>query len=107
MVFPPFRYRDADVAGEMDGDKFALFVFEDGLAVEPVTFIDSFDPATHNSATWPRYKDASQKKNWVRVNWPNADRFGKATGTTTSHAAQVVRFGGTYLSCHRYGISLP
>lgn len=75
-------------------DTLALYSFDDGsLAVESASFIQSYNPSEHNAKVWPQYKDSTQKKNWVKVNWPDG-KAGKATGTTTLHAAQVVRFGG-------------
>ncbi|XP_029850555.2 uncharacterized protein LOC115332278 [Ixodes scapularis] len=75
-------------------DTLALYSFDDGsLSVATVKFIRDYNPVCHNAKVWPRYKDATQKKNWVKVNWPNQDKSGNSTGGTSVHAAQVVRFG--------------
>lgn len=75
-------------------DTLALYSFDDGsLAVASVSLIQGCNPCEHNASVWPRYKDPLQKKNWVKVIWPD-EKAGRATGTTSLYAAQVIRFEG-------------
>lgn len=71
------------MAGSLTMDTLGLFSIDVGsVAVDPVKPIKNYNPAYHSPKSWTTYKDGAQKRNWVRVDWTNADKAGRANGTT-------------------------